>query len=158
MLDAWMLRSVRAVNGHYESAREFEWQARWLSVAALSATLAAAVLTASILAIPDIIVLRIVAAVMATLATVLGLLQTQLDLRGRAEQHRLAGSGYSRVRRELEALTKIPVDILTSGEFRDLQHLYSNVSKDAPTIPAKVWKKVLTDYPKEDRELLLRGE
>ena len=65
VLDAWMLRSVRAVNGHYESAREFEWQARWLSVAALLATLAAAVLTASILAASDVIALRISAAVVA---------------------------------------------------------------------------------------------
>lgn len=152
-----MLRSVRAVNGHYESAREFEWQARWLAVVALMATLAAAVLTAVILAIPDVLALRIVAAVMAALATALGLLQTQLDLRGRAERHRLAGSGYSQVRRDLEALMRIPINVLNVREFRDIQHLYSDVSKNAPTIPAKVWSKVLAEYPKEDRELLLRG-
>lgn len=157
VLDAWMLRSVRAVNGHYESAREFEWQARWLSVAALFPTLAAAVLTASILAIPDILGLRIAAAATAAVATALGLLQTQLDLRGRAEKHRMAGSGYSRVRRELEALTKIATGALASSEFRDLQHLYSEVSRNAPTIPTKVWKKILDDYPKDDQELLLRS-
>ena len=157
MLNAWMLRSVRAVNGHYESAREFEWQARWLSVSTLLATLSAAVLTASILAIPDVLALRIAAAVAATLATALGLLQTQLNLAGRAERHRMSGSGYSRVRRELEGLSKVRRNVLDSKEFRDLEHHYSEVSRNAPTIPAKVWKKMLTRYPRSDDELLLRA-
>ena len=69
----------------------------------------------------------------------------------------MAGSGYSRVRRELEALTKITAGALSSGDFRDLQHLYSETSKNAPTIPAKVWKRVLEEHPKSDDEVLLRG-
>jgi hypothetical protein len=156
VLNAWMRRAVRALNGHYESAREFEEQARRLAVSGLFVTLVAAVLTAFVLAAPDFLALRIGAAVAATLAASLGLLQTQLDLRGRAAQHRIAGSGYSHVRRDLEALVKVPEEVLESREFRDVQHLYSEVSKNAPTIPTKVWKVVLHKYPKDDEELLLR--
>jgi len=155
VLNAWMLRSVRAVNGHYESAREFEWRARWLSVTALFATLLAAVLTALILAVPDRLALRIVAAVMGVVATALGLLQANLDLAGRAERHRAAGSGYSRVRRELEALSKLRGNVLDSRDFRDLEHLYSEISRSAPTIPEKVWKNVLDEYQKDEEELIL---
>jgi hypothetical protein len=157
ILDAWLLRAVRAANGHYESARQFEWKARWLSIAALLTTLLAAVLTALILALPDVLALRIVTAITATAATGLGLLQTQLDLAGRADRHRMAGSGYSRVRRDIEGLSKVRSEVLHSKEFRDLEHLYSEVSKNAPTIPGKVWSKVLREYPKTDDEMMLRA-
>jgi hypothetical protein len=150
-----MRRLVRALNGHYESARVFEVQARWLSIGALFVTLVAAVLTAFILGAPDILLLRISAAVAAALATSLGLLQTQLDLRGRAVQHRMAGSGYSRVRRQLEALAKVSENVLDSKEFRDIEHGYSEVSRSAPSIPTKVWVELLDNYPKKDEELLL---
>ena len=144
-----MIRSVRALTGHYDSARDFEKWARVLTVVSLGTGLIAAVLTAAVLSADDpSSELRLAAAIAAAGASGLGLLQSQLNLGTRAEQHLRAGSGYSEIRRLLETLDKDDESILKSPEFQRAKELYTQVSQSAPIIPGRRWEDAHSRYPK----------
>lgn len=145
----WLIRSVRALTGHYDSARDFEKWARILTVISLLMGLLAAVLTATILSADDpSSELRFAAVIAAAGASGLGLLQSQLNLGTRAEQHLRAGAGYSEIRRLLETLDKGDANLLKSPEFHRVRELYTQVSRSAPIIPGRRWKAAHARYPK----------
>lgn len=145
----WMIRSVRALTGHYDSARDFEKWARVLTVVSLGMGLIAAVLTAAVLSADDpSSELRLAAAIAAAGASGLGLLQSQLNLGTRAEQHLRAGAGYSEIRRLLETLDKTDQNVLKSPEFQRIKELYTQVSRSAPIVPGRRWEDAHARYPK----------
>lgn len=149
VLEDWKLRALRALTGHYNSARRFEKWARILTVSSLSVSVLAAVLTAAILASDHPTTgLRLAAVIAAALAAAMGLLQSQLDLSSRATQHLAAGAGYSKIRRLLETLPETDPDILSSTDFRHVERLYSEVSQSAPIIPQAEWEAAHERYPK----------
>jgi hypothetical protein len=111
--------------------------------------LIAAVLTAAILSADDPSSnLRLAAVFAAAGASGLGLLQSQLNLGTRAEQHLRAGAGYSEIRRLLETLDKNDTNLLKSPEFHRVRERYTQVSQSAPIIPGDRWKDAHARYPK----------
>jgi hypothetical protein len=145
----WTIRAVRALTGHYDSARAFEKWARILTVVSLVTGLIAAVLTAAILSANDpSSELRLAAVIAAAGASGLGLLQSQLNLGTRAEQHLRAGAGYSEIGRLLETLDKTDANVLKSPEFHRVRELYAQVSRSAPIIPGHRWESAHAGYPK----------
>jgi hypothetical protein len=149
VLADWKLRTLRALTGHYNSARRFEKWSRILTVLSLSISLLAAVLTAAVLAATHPTTsLRLAAVLAAALASALGLLQSQLNLGQRATQHLSSGAGYSKIRRMLEVLDEADPNILNSTDFRHIERLYSEVSQSAPIIPKAEWDAAHAKYPK----------
>jgi hypothetical protein len=149
VLKDWMIRAVRALTGHYNSARRFEKWARIITVVSLLVGLLATVLTAAILtAGTPSTELRLAAVVAAALASSLGLLQSQLNLGPRAAQHLAAGAGYSKIRRLLETLDRDDPDVLKSTEFQHVKQLYAEISQSAPIVPGSEWEAAHAKYPK----------
>jgi len=140
-VDAWRTRSLRALHGHYNSARRFETWARVLNVGALTVSVAAAVLTAVVLTIhAPSTGFRVITATLAAVASLLALLDNQLDLRVRAAEHRRTGAGYSKVRRALEIFAANGAHDLDSVEFRHIEQMWLEVSQTAPIVPGKPWR------------------
>jgi hypothetical protein len=141
VVDAWRTRSLRALHGHYNSARRFETWARVLNVGALTVSVAAAVLTAFVLTIhAPSTGFRVVTATLVAVASLLALLDNQLDLRVRAAEHRRTGAGYSKVRRALEIFAENGAHDLDSVEFRHIEQMWLEVSQTAPIVPGKPWR------------------
>jgi hypothetical protein len=149
VLSNWRIRAARALAGHYNSARKFEARARVLTFLSLTVGLAAAILTAAILSSPDPSTpLRIAAVVAASGATLLGLVQNQLNLGPRAAHHLAAGAGYSRIRRMIEILDPEEPNVLESKDFQHVIQAWTETSQSAPIIPKGEWKAAHDRYPK----------
>jgi hypothetical protein len=87
--------------------------------------------------------LRVVTATRAAVASLLALIDNQLDLRVRAAEHRRTGAGYSKVRRALEVFAQRDVQDLGSVEFRHIEQMWSELSQTAPIVPSKPWRDAL---------------
>jgi hypothetical protein len=149
VLNSWKIRAVRALTGHYNSARKFEWWARVLTFASLMVGLSAAILTAAILSAEDPSTeLRVWAVIAAAGASLLGLFQNQLDLGPRAAHHLAAGAGYSKIRRMLETIDSSEPNPLESKDFQHIKQLWAETSQSAPIVPEREWQAAHARYPK----------
>jgi hypothetical protein len=148
VLSDWQVRASRAIVGHYTSGRQFEFWARALTIASLTLSVAATVLSAAVLTSDSPGTgLRALTVIATSGASLLGLLQAQFNLGTRAAHHRAAGAGYSKIRRKLELLSDESGSPLQSPTFLYIEQLWDEVSHSAPIVPKRAWKFAREQYP-----------
>jgi len=74
-------------------------------------------------------------------SSVLAALQTFLNFSNRAEKHRLAGSGYASIRRDLELIKSFPEHDQKELEKRlkEIKTKMDHLAESAPVIPEKIF-------------------
>ena len=137
--------SVEHINqAHYFTAHRAEVRGRILGIA--SVILGAIVGTsifATIQSSPSVD-WRISAGLLATVAAVLGAMQTFLDYAKRAAEHRTAGAAYGRLRREFDGFF---LELATNGDrlqlterLSQLRRRLDELGQGSPLIPDRFYK------------------
>jgi hypothetical protein len=144
LLARWRNRARLNQDQHWEATKYFQ-QLHYLvgvPVVALSAIVGTTVFAT----LQKQVGLRIQLVVggISLLAAVLAGLQTFLGFSARAEQHKSVASAYGAVRRRLETLVTLPVELRgnLADTVKQIELELDNLAKAAPTVPNSIYRSV----------------
>jgi len=140
MLNSWERRVLKCVDAHYESERIFK---RFNFLIGIPTIILAAIISAvSFYYIGKTVLLWVQMTVgfLGLFQFVLSALHTWLGYSELAIRHHKAGSDYAALRRRIEQLKNLPAYI-TEDSITEVRESIDKLSKEAPTIPGRVWKK-----------------
>lgn len=136
LLEAWLVRATRHQTAHYSiEGRLTRWNRAVGGATVALTTLAGTTLLAS--AVSDIPTLvRIAVGIVGIVAAVLASVQSFLGLADRAEHHRRAAASYGELRHRVEAWISCP----PSDECALLEELhkrFTDLAKSSPAVPRR---------------------
>jgi hypothetical protein len=144
LLARWRNRARLNQDQHWEAAKRFQRLHYLVGVPAVA--LSAIVGTTVFATLQKQVGLRIQLLVggISLLAAVLAVLQTFLGFSARAEQHKSVAAAYGAIRRRLETLVTLPVEL--RGDIAETVKLVEieldNLAKAAPTVPNDIYQSV----------------
>lgn len=141
LLLKWLRRIKKAHIAHTRSATYFE---RLNFILGISVIIFSTFAGTSLLATDP--ALKIMASIASILAAILAGLQTFLRLSERAEKHRIAGSKFGGLRREIEQELAFLSDDKDSAAFvESIRIRWENLTEGSPTAPQGLWDSVKVD-------------
>jgi hypothetical protein len=136
LLVRWLKRARENQFQHWESARYYENANYLLGIPVV--VLSSAVFQT-----------QIAVGAISVLAAILASLQTFLHFSERAERHRGVAASYAAVRRRIEVLLSLPLQLRGSAAdvVGDIEKQLDGLSERAPNVPRRIWKKMAQAEP-----------
>lgn len=138
----WFRRTRESQMTHYSCANHFSRLNYWIGIPTI--VFSTAVGTAIFASFEEQAVseYKVLLGLVSIFASVLAALQTFLNFSDRAEKHRLAGSGYASVRRDLELLKSFPENdqIKLEEKLKEIKLKMDHLAESSPRIPEKIFK------------------
>lgn len=144
-LSTWRDKIHWLQGAHYESAIYYERSNLWLGISVLCITTFVGSTVFTTLSDQKVDSrIKIFLGVISFIAATLSSLQTFLGLRERAEKHRTAGAAFGSLKREIDLMKNLPLAERTAPHAfaESLRERWDTLSKEAPTIPQRVWRKM----------------
>lgn len=149
LVRGWLLHAHKGRDRHEEAARRCDMYRYWLGApaVALSAVVGTSIFTSLGQAQVDP-TLHISIGLVSLAAAVLASLQTFYNFADRAERHRLAGTKYKAIIREIEQELTTPTELETNRAawLDDLRKRLDALEEDAPVVPPRIYESIERRY------------
>lgn len=140
----WYQRAVVVAHGHYRAALRYSRLNFWFGIPSIVlATIVGTSVFASLQQKPDFW-LQITVGLMSILAAVLSGLQSFLGYNDKAERHRMAGSRYNSIGRELELILAEDKDWT---KLETIRTRIDTLAQESPHIPESVHRDMAQNPP-----------
>lgn len=140
LLEVWRRRARRAQTAHYSAANRADRRTLLigLPIIILTTLSATTVFAGGVSDRP----FALAAGLMSVIAAILAGIQTFLRFPERAEKHRIAGTRFGDIKRELELLIAVPSDNEQElkGKLKDIKEQWRKLNEESPTAPGLIWE------------------
>ena len=145
MLNAWERRTLKALDAHYDSERIFRRSNSLIGIPSVASGVVISALSFYFIGKQVSIWAQLTVGFLGLIQVVLATLHTWLRHNELADKHHMAGNNYAAIRRHIEQLITQPTKI-TEDSVSEIRKRIDELSKEAPTIPGRVWRKTQIAY------------
>jgi hypothetical protein len=140
LISRWHKRSREIQHSQYETGKKLRSQNEYFGIAVLiiNVIVASSIFISIKSELGDIG--KIISGLLTLAAALFAGLQTFLKLSEKAEKHQSAGYNAGALRRKIEQTLANDITDIPNDEVNKLREEFDKVSKDAPSVPSKIWK------------------
>jgi hypothetical protein len=148
LVDDYYGYSITKCNAHYQMAEKYKANHRTFGTIVVIITALVGTSVFSTLSGTTNPTVQVVTSILSVAAVVLAALQTFLGFSDLQAQNKMAGVGYSQIRRDLDLLAaKYPkgrggANTPEMAELESIKKHLDDLDNSSPTIPDKVWDKI----------------
>jgi SMODS and SLOG-associating 2TM effector domain family 4 len=152
LLEQWLKRARENQLQHWESARHYENLNYRLGIPVVILSTTVGTTVFATLQKQVRLSIQIAVGAISMLTAILAGLQTFLRFSERAEKHRSVAASYSAIRRRIETLLKLPVELKgdTATTVAEVEKQLDELAKASPNVPERIWNRIQEQVAKPE--------